>query len=252
MIKLPLTFLLEINKGLLDVTTIGWSRCLYICKYKNLITLVDISNLTIHTIYSGDNCGTVLDVEYQKEPFNSLPNFCVNIFYTEDNSNKCKRFIIRDVLDSDYIHDSNKIQDNIYEEPIPIEYNWFLSFINEPIIELKNKEYAEAYVTIHTQNYVYKTLFFRPKESLEEVQLVYRLNKKQDEAEFFFLDYTFNSLRVIQLGSGTSLSLTSGYNILYQTVESINKTPIIASAIYYRIRKAIKRESFDWINKLMY
>jgi hypothetical protein len=65
MIKLPLTFLLEISKGLLDVTTIGWSRCLYICKYKNLITLVDISNLTIHTIYSGDNCGTVLDVEYQ-------------------------------------------------------------------------------------------------------------------------------------------------------------------------------------------
>ena len=205
MIKLPLTFLLEINKGLLDVTTIGWSRCLYICKYKNLITLVDISNLTTHTIYSGDNCGTVLDVEYQKEPFNSLPNLCVNIFYTEDNSNKCKRFIIRDVLDSDYIHDSNKIQDNIYEVPIPIEYNWFLSFINEPIRELKNKEYAEAYVTIHTQNYVYKTLFFRPKKSLEEVQLVYRLNKKQDEAEFFFLDYTFNSLKVIQLGSGTSL-----------------------------------------------
>ena len=30
MIKLPLTFLLEINKGLLDVTTIGWSRCLYL------------------------------------------------------------------------------------------------------------------------------------------------------------------------------------------------------------------------------
>jgi hypothetical protein len=175
----------------------------------------------------------------------------VNVFYTEDNSNKCKRFIIRDVLDSNYIHDSNKIQDNIYEVSIPYEFELFFSFINEPVIELIHKEYAGAHrrVTIHTQNYVYKTLFFMPKEGLEEVQLVYKLNKEQDEAEFFFLDYTFNSLRVIQLGSGTSLSLTSGYNILYQTVKSINKKPIIASTIYYRIRTTIKREAFDWINK---
>ena len=67
MIKLPLTFLLEISKGLLDVTTINGSHCLFICRYKNLITLVDISNLSVHTIYSGDNCGLVLDVEYQEE-----------------------------------------------------------------------------------------------------------------------------------------------------------------------------------------
>ncbi len=32
MIKLPLTFLLEISKGLLDVTTIGGSHCLFICR----------------------------------------------------------------------------------------------------------------------------------------------------------------------------------------------------------------------------
>jgi hypothetical protein len=250
MIKLPLTFLLEISKGLLDVTTIGGSHCLFICRYKNLITLVDISNLSVHTIYSGNNCGLVLDVEYQKEPFNSLPNLCVNVFYTEDNSNKCKKFIIRDVLDSDYIHDSNKIQDNIYEVPIPYEFELFLNFINEPVIELIHKEYAGAHrgVTIHTQSYVYKTLFFMPKEGLEGVQLVYRRNKEQEEAQFFFLDYTFNSLKVVQLGSGTSLSLTSGYNILYQSVYNINKIPIIASNIYHHIKKSIKRGVIDWIN----